>query len=86
MPVERFRSVEEMPSPWRDADDPDNLRIVAQVMALHRKLVPRPKPGVQRFRNMEEANAEPEKPQKPTAHIMPLLAPGSAGLTVGVEF
>jgi len=58
MPVERFRSIEEMHPLWRDEDDPGNLRRVAMMVALHQRLAPRPKPGVRRFRTLEEANAE----------------------------
>lgn len=60
MPVFRFRSIEEMPPPWRDADHPSNLQRVAQMMGIHRHLTgkrvndARP---VQRFRTPDEANA-----------------------------
>jgi hypothetical protein len=57
MPVHRYRSVEEMPPPWRDADDPTNLRRAAEMMAIHRRLTggPRERLPVQRFRTIEEA-------------------------------
>jgi hypothetical protein len=58
MPVEKFRSITEMPPMWRDQDDPENLRRVAMMMALHQRLSPPPKSGVRRFRNLDEANAE----------------------------
>jgi len=58
MPIQRFRSIEDMPPPWRDEDDPGNLRQVALMLALHQRLAPRPRPGVRRFRTLEEANAE----------------------------
>ena len=58
MPVQRFRSVEDMPPPWRDVDDPGNLRRVAMMLTLHQRLVPRPIAGVRRFRTLEEANAD----------------------------
>jgi len=58
MGVQRFRSVEEMPPPWRPADDPGNLRAVAGMMALYRLLVPAPPPGVRRFRSIEEADTD----------------------------
>ena len=58
MPVEKFRSIEEMPAPWRDPNHPGNLRRVAMMMALHRRLVPRSRLGVRRFRSIEEANED----------------------------
>ncbi len=33
MPVTRYRSVEDMPPPWREPNDPGNLRRVAQMLA-----------------------------------------------------
>lgn len=59
MPVTRYRSVEDMPPPWRDADDPGNLRAVALMMALYWRLagaVERPERRVQRFRSIEESS------------------------------
>lgn len=66
MPVTRYRSIEEMPRPWRRADDPENLRIVAQMLALYRTLArtaPRVR-GVQRFRTIAEANAGRNDPYR----------------------
>jgi hypothetical protein len=59
MPVERYRSIEEMPPVWRASDDPENLRLVAQMLGFYRSLVrseSRPI-GVQRFRTIEAADA-----------------------------
>ena len=59
MSVTRYRSIDEMPRPWRETDDPGNLRVVAQMLAFYRSLVrstPR-RAGVQRFRTLKEANA-----------------------------
>jgi hypothetical protein len=59
MSVERYRSIEEMPRVWRAADDPENLRLVAQMLGFYRSLVrseSRPT-GVQRFRTIEAADA-----------------------------
>src|SRR5437867_2989945 len=39
VPVTRYRSIEEMPRPWRDPDDPGNLRVVAQMLTFYRSLV-----------------------------------------------
>ncbi len=58
MPVEKYRSIEEMPPVWRDPDDPGNLRRVAMMMAFHQRLAPPPEPGVRRFRSFDEAKAE----------------------------
>jgi hypothetical protein len=66
MPVTRYRSVEHMPPPWRDADDPANLRVVASMIALYRALHDGPAvpPGVRRFRSIQEANAERHDPYR----------------------
>ena len=60
MAVQKFRSIEDVPPPWRAPDDPANLRVVAFLLALGRRFaaaggLPSPKPGVQRFRTLEEA-------------------------------
>lgn len=68
MGVQRFRSVEEMPPPWRPADDPGNLRAVAVMMALYRLLVPAPPPGVRRFSSVEEADADSQGHGAPDQH------------------
>lgn len=63
--VTRYRSVEDMPPPWRDADDPGNLRMVATMMALHRRLsaaTDQPERRVQRFRSIEELSAARDDP------------------------
>ena len=66
MPVYRYRSVEDMPPPWRASDDPANLRLVAQMMTLYRRLTKeRDKgPRVQRFRSLAEANATGTDPYR----------------------
>jgi hypothetical protein len=52
-----------MPPPWRDAADPDNLRVVAGMLALYRRFRPAERrPGVQRFRSVEESKADREDP------------------------
>jgi hypothetical protein len=64
MSVERYRSIEEMPRVWRAADDPENLRLVAQMLGFYRSLVrseSRPI-GVQHFRTIEEADAALDDP------------------------
>ena len=67
MPVDKFRSIEEMPPLWRDRDDPGNLQQVAMMMAFHRRLAPPPRPGVRRFRSLEEANADRGDPLRQAA-------------------
>jgi hypothetical protein len=65
MPVQRFRSIADMPPPWRSPDDPGNLRAVAQMMELHRRLLgpaARPTPGVRKFRSIDEMNADRSDP------------------------
>lgn len=65
MPVHRYRSVEEMPPPWRSADDPENLRVVAEMLALYRRLDrSERRSGVRRFRTLEEANADRGDPYR----------------------
>jgi hypothetical protein len=66
MGVTRYRSIEEMPRPWRRPDDPENLRLAARMLAFYRSLtrgVPR-RPGVRRFRSLEEANADRGDPYR----------------------
>ena len=66
MSVTRYHSVDEMPRPWRQPDDPGNLRVVAQMMAFYRSLVrsaPR-RASVQRFRTMKEAHASDHDPYR----------------------
>ena len=66
MTVTRYRSVEEMPRPWRDADCPENLRLVARMMGIYRSLTrgaPR-QAGVQRFRSLQEADASRRDPYR----------------------
>ena len=58
MPVYRYRSIGEMPPPWKKADSPDNLREVAMMMAFYRRLHPREptsRGSVQRFKSVAEA-------------------------------
>jgi len=64
MPVERYRSIEDMPPPWREADDPSNLRRVAEMMTIGLRMSPRPVPGVYKFRSIEEANAGRDDPYR----------------------
>ena len=66
MAVTRYRSIEEMPRPWRDSNDPGNLRVVAQMLTFYRSLV-RTVPGragVQRFRTLQEAKASENDPYR----------------------
>lgn len=65
MPVRRYRSVTEMPPAWRSADDPENLRVVARMLSLYRRFErSERRPGVRRFRTMEEANADRADPYR----------------------
>ena len=68
MAVEKFRAIEDMPPTWRDGDDPGNLRQVAMMLALHRRLAGRPEPGVRRFRTLAEANADRGDVLRQVAH------------------
>jgi hypothetical protein len=64
MPVERYRTIEDMPPPWRDPADPGNLRLVAEMLEFYRKLNPPSRPGVRRYRSIEEANADRSDPYR----------------------
>ena len=71
MPVYRYRSVEEIPPPWRDPGDPRNLHVVAEMLAFYRRAASEtPRPGVRRYRSVAAANAERADPFRG-------LAPGS---------
>lgn len=64
MGVTRYRSIEDMPRTWRDGTDPENLRLVARMLAFHRSLTrgtPR-RAGVQRFKSLEESKRHPGTP------------------------
>ena len=69
MPVEKFRSIEEMSPLWRDRDDPANLSRVAMMMTLHQRLTPPPEPGVRRFPSLDEANAERGDPLRQAERV-----------------
>lgn len=64
MGVEKYRSVEEMPSPWTDPDDPKNLSRIAVMMSIWFRLNPRPASGVRRFRSITESNGESLDPYR----------------------
>jgi len=70
MSVQRFRSIEDMPKPWRDQDDPENLRVVAQMMAFYRRLQKSEavrNPRVRRFKTLQELNADRDDPYRQEA-------------------
>ncbi len=52
-----------MPRPWRSTDDPDNLKVVAQMLTFYRSLARKaPRcPGVQKFRAAEDAEASADR-------------------------
>jgi hypothetical protein len=62
MPVRKFRSITEMPSPPpRPPLDPDNLRIALELSAFAARLCPRQFPtGVHKYRSIEEASRRRE--------------------------
>jgi hypothetical protein len=66
MPVEKYRSIEDMPPVWRDPDDPGNLRAVAAAMALYQAMKPRSArgPRVRRFRSLIEMNQDRNDPYR----------------------
>jgi hypothetical protein len=58
MPVRKFRSIDEMPSPPpREPLDPDNLRIALELSTLALRLHPRPfPPGIHKYRSILDAS------------------------------
>ena len=60
MTVRRYRSIEDMPRPWRAPDDPENLHEAALMLGLHRAFnhAVKWKTGVHRYRSIEEAEAD----------------------------
>lgn len=62
MPLQRFRSFEEARAAlWGRTSDPAYLRRMAWVWAFSQKLCPSHlKPGVRRYRSLEEAQRERE--------------------------
>jgi hypothetical protein len=66
MPVFRYRSVDEMPPPWRDPADPDNLRVVGQMLRFYRRHAATPElpRGVRCFRTIEALNEERGDPYR----------------------
>ena len=64
MSVTRYRSIEEMPPPWRDPDDPVNLRAVALMMAFYFRLHPESdrRSGTRHFKTVKELNSDRRDP------------------------
>jgi hypothetical protein len=60
MAVFRYRSVDEMPPPWRDPADPNNLHMVCEMLRFYRRhAVQADRPGgVRRFRSIEALNED----------------------------
>jgi len=58
MPLRKYRSVAEMPSPiWSERLDPENLRRAFDVSALAGRLHPRRFPaGLHKYRSIEDAS------------------------------
>jgi hypothetical protein len=57
MPVRKFRSIDEMPSPPpREPLDPDNLPIALELSTLALRLDPRRfPPGIHKYRSIQDA-------------------------------
>jgi hypothetical protein len=66
MPVEKYRSIDEMPPPWRHENDPGNLRAVARAMGLYRAMRPirQSCPRLRRYRNVAEMNLDRDDPYR----------------------
>jgi hypothetical protein len=70
MAVIRYRSIDEMPPPWRDAADPGNLRAVGDMLRFYRcgsGSADQPR-GVRRYRSIEALNADRGDPYRRTDH------------------
>jgi hypothetical protein len=76
MPVERYRTIEDMAPPWRDPADPRNLRLVAEMLEFYRKLNPPSWTGVRRFRSIEEANDDRDDPYRRSGSLGCTPKPG----------
>jgi hypothetical protein len=62
MPVQKFRSVEEMASPWRQPGDPALYLTMARLWAFGRRThARRYPPGVYRHRSIEALNEQSER-------------------------
>lgn len=63
MPVQRFKSAEEMNRPlWREPGDPALYRAIESLWSAGHRLRPRRyPPGVHRYRSIEEMNAATER-------------------------
>ena len=63
MPVRKYRSVEEMPSPLKRAPlDPENIKLACDLSLLALRLRPRSfRPGVYKYRSVEEASQARER-------------------------
>jgi hypothetical protein len=66
MPLFRYRSVDEMPPPWRDPVDAGNLRAVCEMLRFYRRHAAAPERprGVRRFRTIEDLNRERGDPYR----------------------
>ena len=63
MPVRKFRSVADMPSPsWRRPLDPANLKLACDLSQTAARLAPRRfPPGLHRYRSVEAARKQREE-------------------------
>lgn len=62
MAVHKYKKIDDMPPTRRKPGDPENLRIVAYLLGLGRRLAmasgtPSKPAGIHRFRTLEEAQA-----------------------------
>ena len=62
MPVYKYRSIEDMPdAPWYEPGDPRLFAALVRLSELSRRLhARRYRPGVMKFRSIEEMSAYPE--------------------------
>lgn len=64
MPIQKFRTFEEAREAlWGRPGDPQHLKRIAWLWAFSQRIRPaRPRPGVKRFRSLQEAQQYDERP------------------------
>ena len=67
MGVKRYRSIEDVPPAWREKDDPENLRLIAQALELYHRWKPiseSKRSTVERFRSIEDLKSGRDDPYR----------------------
>lgn len=71
MPIEKFRSLQEMEAGWVEPGTPKHTRSIRAVLALVSMFAPKgiSPPGVFKYRNVEEADAQRESWERQRAGL-----------------